>query len=157
MTHQEHPSGPIVCATRGGKACRCTQERAVALAKERHARLIFLYVADPTFASPLDESLEAALVDELTRLGRWLLYIAQSRARRQGLEAEVVVRRGRVQPTIEEFVRESNAATLVVGAPQTSPLPQTFSPDEMNTFVETVQKATGVQVIVEAQVGPPDL
>lgn len=149
--------GPIVCATRGGRICRCTQERAIALAKERDAQLIFLFVADPSFAGPMDKALETALADELARLGRSLLYIAQARARKQGLETEVVVRHGKVQQGIEEFVRQVNASTLVIGAPQTSVVPQAFSSEELQRFVSEVQQGTGVEVVVEAQVERPAL
>jgi nucleotide-binding universal stress UspA family protein len=148
-------TGPIVCATRGGRVCRCTQERAIYLAKERSSELVFLFVADPSFAGPLNDALQAALTDELTRLGRSLLYIAQEHARKQGLEAKVVIRHGPVQQSIEEYVRQVNASTLVIGAPQTSPVPQTFSPEELNNFVAEVQQATGVEVVVEEQVESP--
>ena len=67
---------PIVCATRGGEVSRRTQERAVALAKERGAELIFLCVVDPSFAGLVDEAMVATLTDELQRLGRSLLSIA---------------------------------------------------------------------------------
>lgn len=146
--------GPIVCATRGGSACRCTQERAVALAKERAAKLIFLFVADPSFAGPMDDALEAALTDELTRLGRALLHIAQERAQGQGVDAEVAIRHGQVQQNIEEYVRQVQASTLVVGAPQTSSVPRVFNSEEMNDFATAIQQATGVEVVVEVQMAP---
>ena len=57
--------GPIVCATRGGEASRRTQERAVALARERGDPLIFLFVADTNFTQPANQSLAEALADEL--------------------------------------------------------------------------------------------
>jgi hypothetical protein len=60
--------GPIVCVTRGGEASLRTQERAIQLACERGAALIFLFVADPGFARPVDEKLAAALADELEHL-----------------------------------------------------------------------------------------
>jgi len=107
---------PIVCATRGGEASRRTQERAVALAKERGAKLIFLYVVDRGFAGPVSEALADALEDELKRLGTSLLHIAQARAREQGVEAETAVRFGPVWETIGEYLRRVGAGTLVVGA-----------------------------------------
>jgi nucleotide-binding universal stress UspA family protein len=148
-------TGPIVCATRGGRACRCTQERAIQLAKERGTKLIFLFVADPSFAGPVDDALEAALTDELTRLGRSLLYIAQERAHKQGLEAEIAIRHGRVQQSIEQYIRQVNASTLVIGSPQANSVLQTFSPEELNSFATAVRQATGVEVVVEAQVESP--
>jgi nucleotide-binding universal stress UspA family protein len=149
--------GPIVCATRGGKECRCTQERAIALAQERDTDLIFLFVADPNFAGPMDEPLRVALTDELARLGRSLLYIAQARARKQGVQAEVAIRQGKVQESLEEFVRQVNASTLVIGSPQTSAILQAFSLDELNDFVSEIEQVTGVEVVVEVQGADPVL
>ena len=51
--------GPIVCATRGGEAGRRTQERAIALAKERGTELIFLCIFGPNFAGSLSKALSA--------------------------------------------------------------------------------------------------
>ena len=86
--------GLIVCATRGGEAGRRTQERAIALAKERRAGLIFLCVFDPGFAGPLNSTLSAAVLAEQQWLGRALVSVAQARAREQGVEAGAVVASG---------------------------------------------------------------
>lgn len=141
-------TGPIVCATRGGRVCRSTQERAIELAKEYDTKLIFLFVADPSFAGSVSAALAAALDDELERLGRSLLHIAQQRAREQGVDAEVVVRHGAVQPSIEDYVRQVEASMLVIGAPQTCSVPRTFSSEELNDFALDIKQATGVQVVI---------
>ena len=61
--------GPIVCATRGGEASRRTQERAIALALEWEAPLIFIFVVDSNLDRPIDEELNAIVADVLERLG----------------------------------------------------------------------------------------
>jgi nucleotide-binding universal stress UspA family protein len=138
---------PIVCATRGGEASRRTQERAIALAKEQKSGLIFLYIADPSFAGPVSEALAAALTDELTWLGKSLLWIAQARAQRQGLEAQTVVRHGAVWPTLEDYLRQVNASTLVIGSPRTGAL-HTFTPEKIQRLAQAVRQATDVEVVV---------
>lgn len=138
---------PIVCATRGGEASRRTQERAIALAKEQKSELIFLYIADPSFAGPVSEALAVALTDELTWLGRSLLWIAQARAQKQGLEAQMVVRHGAVWPTLEDYLRQVNAGTLVIGSPRTGAL-HTFTPEEIQRLAQAVRQATDVEVVV---------
>lgn len=140
--------GPIVCATRGGEASRRTQERAIALAGDRQLPLIFLYVADPSLDRPVDEALAAALADELERLGKRLLCIAQTRAREQGIDADMVVRRGLMQHTIKDFLREVNASALILGIPRTSSGTQAFGPDGVPEFAREIQTATGVEVVV---------
>jgi nucleotide-binding universal stress UspA family protein len=139
---------PIVCATRGGEASRRTQERAIALAKERDAELTFLCVVDPTFAGPVKEPLAAALKDELRRLGRSLLCIAQRRAREQGVVAQAVTRCGPVWQNIQEYLHQVNADTLVIGAPRTQSTSQAFDPGDVHRFAETVHQSTDVEVVV---------
>jgi nucleotide-binding universal stress UspA family protein len=140
--------GPIVCATRGGEASRRTQEQAIALALEGKLPLIFLFVADINFAHPANEAIARALADELERLGKRLLRIAQSRAREKGIDAGIVVRRGSVRQVIEGFLKEVNAQTLILGAPQSNSEQQTFTPDELPQFAQEIQASTGVEVVV---------
>lgn len=140
--------GPIVCATRGGEASRRTQERAIALAKERGAELIFLCVFDPGLAGEHNEALAAALKDERRWLGRAVLGIARSRARNQGLHAEAVVLYGPVLETIVSYLRRVEAATLVLGRPKVDSALTAFRPDNVRSFAEQVSKDTGVEVVV---------
>ncbi len=143
---------PIVCATRGGEASRRTQERAVALAREQEAPLIFLFVAD---TSSIKEKMKPSkelvdvLADELEQMGASLLRIAQARAREQGIEADMVVRRGAVRPVLESFLREVDASTLVIGAPEHgAEHPPVFDPAGMDHFAAQIRAGLGVEVIV---------
>ena len=140
--------GLIMCATRGGEVSRRTQERAIALAKEREAELIFVCISDPGFAGPVSEVLEAALADELQWLGRSLLSIAQERARKQGVEARVIADCGSPWQSIEKHVRQMNADTLVIGAPRTDPALPAFGSGDVHRLAEQVHEATGAEVIV---------
>jgi nucleotide-binding universal stress UspA family protein len=140
--------GPIVCATRGGEASRRAQEQAIALARERGDHLVFLFVADTNFAQPNNQALADALADELERLGRRLLCIAQARAKEEGIPADMVVRHGAVRQTIEDFLREVEASTLVLGAPGTGSEMKTFSQEELPQFAQAINLNTGVEVIV---------
>jgi nucleotide-binding universal stress UspA family protein len=140
--------GPIVCATRGGEASRRTQERAIALARERRTPLLFFFVADTNFAQPSNAALTEALAEELEGLGRRLLSIARARAEEQGISADVVVRRGAVRRAIEDFLREVQASTLVLGAPGAGSETKTFSPVELPQFAQEINANTGVEVIV---------
>jgi nucleotide-binding universal stress UspA family protein len=140
--------GPIVCATRGGEVSRRSQERAIALARERGDPLIFLFIADTNFTRPANAALAEALADELERLGKGLLCIAYSRAQEQGVSAEMVVRHGAVRQVIQDFLREVKASTLILGAPGTGSEKKTFSPGEMPQFARQITANTGVEVLV---------
>ncbi len=140
--------GPIVCATRGGEAGRRTQERAIALAKERGSKLLFLCVFDPGFAGHLNRSLFAAVEEEQQWLGRALLSVAQARARQQGVEAGAVVLSGPVLASIEEFLCESGAPTLVIGeAKVDSPL-AAFRQGTVQSCARHVEQNTSVEVVI---------
>lgn len=140
--------GPIVCATRGGEAGRRTQERAVALAKERAAKLIFLCVFDPSSVGNANEGLRAAMVKEQQWLGRALLGIAQARAQKEGVDAGTEVCSGPVLETIEEFLRNVDADALVIGEPKRHSALTAFQPGKVHQFAERIRHDTGVEVVV---------
>ncbi len=141
-------TGPIVCATRGGQASRRSQERAIALAKERGAELIFLCVTDPNFVTVHDEQLEAALTDELRRLGRSLLCIAQSRAEKRGLATEAIVQCGPVWENIEAYLRQVDAATLVIGSSQVESETAEDELGQLEQFAEELRSSLGIEVVL---------
>jgi len=139
---------PIVCATRGGEVSRRTQERAIALANERDTELIFLCVVDPSFVKLVDKSLAETLADELWRMGKSLLSIAQARAKKRGIATQTDVLHGDARQSIEEYIRKVDASTLVIGATKTNSTPQVLGVGNVNHFAEAIHEATGVEVIV---------
>ncbi len=139
---------PIVCATRGGEACRRTQERAIQLAKEQNAELIFLYAADPGIVGPVDESLHEALKKETSRLGTALLHMAQARAEKQGLTAQTLVLQGPAQESIIEYLQELGAGTLVLGAPRSGAAPAVFTSEGIRGFADTIGEETEMDVVI---------
>lgn len=140
----------IICATRGGEACRRTQEKAIALAKERNGELVFLYVVDPGVVEAVGPSLAETMYDEMERLGRSLLYMAQSRARKKGIEAKAFVHHGEVETSIKNFMRETGADILVMGCPRTEATPQAFTQDAIGQFAEMIRQDMNAEVIVVA-------
>jgi nucleotide-binding universal stress UspA family protein len=140
--------GSIVCATRGGEVSRRTQEQAVALAKERGEELIFLYVVDPSFAGTVNEMLKAALTDELTRLGRSLLCIAQARAQEEGIAARTAIRRGPTLQSIQEYLREVDASVLVIGAPRGNVGMRGLDSEEVYEQAEAICGDMGIEMVV---------
>lgn len=140
--------GPIVCVTRGGEASLRTQERAIEMACEWEAALIFLFVADPGFARPVDEKLAVALADELDRLGNELLCIARSRARDHKVDADVVVRHGPARQTLEDFLHEVSASTLVLGVPHTDLGAQAFASGRVPQFAREIGATADVDVVI---------
>jgi nucleotide-binding universal stress UspA family protein len=140
--------GPIVCATRGGEASRRTQERTIALARERETPLVFIFIVDPNFIKPADKALAEVVMDELEQLGRRLLCIAQARAYEHGIQAEMAIRHGDVQQTVENFLREVSASMLVIGAPKGNSGRAVFDPAAMSQFAQQIRASLGVEVVV---------
>lgn len=140
--------GTIVCATRGGEAGRRTQERAIALAKERGADLIFLCVNELDPAGDYNEALAAALEKEQQWLDRALLATAQARAQKQGVDAGAVCLTGPVMETIQSYLGRVGASTLVLGQPKVDSALAAFQPTRVHSFAEEVRLGTDVEVIV---------
>jgi nucleotide-binding universal stress UspA family protein len=139
---------PFVCATQGGEVSRRTQEKAIDLAKEQGAELIFLYVADMSSVGPVDDSLVEVLKDEMARLGRALLRIALGRAHEQGLTAQAVVVHGSLQQSVKDYLRQVEAGMLVIGTPRTSGALQVFTPAGIQQFAQAVRDEMDVEVVV---------
>jgi nucleotide-binding universal stress UspA family protein len=118
------------------------------MALQREADLIFLYIVDPSFAGAMDEAMAVTLSDELQRLGKCLLQIAEGRAIVHGVTAQLALREGELQPTIEAFIREVGASALVIGSPQSGPEPQAFDEGRLRAFVQGIEQATGTEVVV---------
>ena len=106
----------ILCPTRGGEASVPNQERAIAIAKERGARLVFLHVSDvrflDTMASPILVDVEA----ELEGMGEFLLAMAQERAEKAGVSADAVVRCGAFSEALKSVIQELQITVLVLGS-----------------------------------------
>ena len=137
----------IVCATRGGEGSRAVQMVAVRRAKESGQPLTFLFVTDPASLGAVDEMLIPALREELHWMGQTLLSIAHQRALLAGLEAEVVIRVGKVEAEIGRYLHESGANLLLLGAPRGTTA-NVFGDDAIEKFADSLQKATNVPVEV---------
>ena len=105
----------ILCPTRGGEASFPNQDRAIDLAKERGAEMLFLYVSNVRF---LSRAASAVLVDmqrEMDELGEFMLLMAQERAAAAGVRARTSVRQGMFREALAAVCSEEGVATIVLG------------------------------------------
>ena len=86
--------------------------------------------------------------DELRRLGRSLLHIAQARAKAQGVEAQTVCIAGPVWANIENTLRDVGASALVIGLPKSARTLDAFGSGEAEKVIQSLQQSTGVEVVV---------
>lgn len=135
--------GKILCATRGGEASRQTQDKAIALAKERGDELIFLYVVDIHF---LDKTAAPIVVDvgnEVTKMGEFLLLIAQERASEQGVAAATIARKGHVREELKRAALEEGVSLVVLGRPVGAE--SVFQLASLQAFAAEIEAETGVE------------
>jgi nucleotide-binding universal stress UspA family protein len=138
--------GKILCATRGGEASYRTQEKAIALAKERGDMLLFLYVADLHF---LDRTAGSGVVDvegELTKMGEFLLLMAQERAHKAGVEASLITREGDVRKQIKAAAVEEDVDLVVLGKPADKA--SRFKLESLWAFAAEIEEQTGIPAII---------
>jgi nucleotide-binding universal stress UspA family protein len=138
--------GTILCATRGGEGSYQTQDNAIALAKEQADDLIFLFVVDISFLSQIAAPIVVDVESRLEHMGRFQLAMAQERAAAQGIDAQAVVRRGRLRPELAALARERDATLILLGRP----LERTavFEEDALQAFAAGLEAETGVEVRV---------
>ena len=137
----------ILRPTRGGEASYPNQDRAIALAKERNADLLLLYVSNVRF---LDRLAGPVLVDvetELDEMGEFLLAMAQERAEQAGVPAKSLVLRGVFREALAQVLKDHpEVTTVVLGAAVegTSVTPAGYLED----LVQWCHAEHGVEVIV---------
>lgn len=110
--------GTILCPTRGGEASLRAQDAAIALALKEGKLLIFLYVVDTHFLDRTARAVRPDVVkEEMARMGEFLLAMAQERARKQDIEAEMRIRHGELCEELKKAACEEWADIVVLGRP----------------------------------------
>ena len=108
-------SNIILCPTRGGKESYPNQDRAIALAKERGAEVLFLYITNVEF---LDLTAAPILIDietEMDEMGEFMLAMAQERADKASVKATTLVHRGHFREVLIDVLEERQIDTVVLG------------------------------------------
>jgi nucleotide-binding universal stress UspA family protein len=136
----------LVCAIRGGQASKKTQEKAIDIAKERGFNITFLYVIDQNLIEKSDDRIMVELKDEVVRMGRLILRIARTRAKKKGVEADFVTGEGTVREAIEKCILEKKADLLILGSPKEEHNQKYFKTEQIEKFAELITESTGVKV-----------
>lgn len=135
--------GKILCATRGGEASYRTQDAVIALAKERGDELLFLFVVDIGFLDKTERAVRPDVaVEEMSRMGEFLLAMAQERARKEGVPANYLLRRGELQDELKVVAREEGVDLVVLGQP--AGVGSAFVPADLEAFAAEIEAETGV-------------
>jgi nucleotide-binding universal stress UspA family protein len=137
--------GTILCPTRGGEASYRTQDAAIEQALQEGKLLIFLYVVDTHFLDRTERAVRPDVVtEEMTRMGEFLLAMAQERARKQGIHAEMRVRQGELREELKLAVHQEHADLVVMGRPVDDE--SAFRLAALESFAAEITEETGAQV-----------
>jgi len=90
----------ILFATRGGEEGYRTQDKAIAMAKDRGDTLLFLYVVNLQFLDKTAAPIVVDVEDEISDMGEFLLLMPKERAAEQGVEANTICRKGNLRQEI---------------------------------------------------------
>ena len=106
----------ILAPTRGGERSFPNQDYAIRLAKERKARLIFLYINDVQFLNTVASPVIVDVAkDELEEMGEFLVAMARERALKGEVDAETLVKNGGFQEVLDEVIQDFEVTTLAMG------------------------------------------
>lgn len=136
--------GTILCATRGGEASNRTQEKVIALAKERGDDLLFLFVVDLHF---LDKTAAPIVVDvknDIAEMGEFLLLMAKERAANENVEARILIREGELIEELMQAALDEGVSLIVLGRPIGEG--SVFKLAELEQLAERMETDTGINV-----------
>lgn len=136
----------ILCPTRGGQASYPNQDKAISIAKERQAELIFLYVSSIQFLDHLASPKVFDIETELDEMGEFLLTMATERAKQAGISATGIVERGSFRQVLLKVIEKYQIDTVVLGKSrlETSVLPPEFIGD----LAKDLGTHTGIEFIL---------
>ena len=138
----------IFCAVRGGPDSEQTIKYAVSLAKEQGVRLIFLYVVSLELFASSSNARSESIAKELSRMGEFILLMAQAKAATEGVAADTFVRRGNIPEQIQAACEEMRPETLIMGKPRPENKESFFKGDEQEAFAKSLEGECGVNVIL---------
>jgi nucleotide-binding universal stress UspA family protein len=137
----------ILCATRGGEASRRTQDLVVAMAKEKGATVLFLYVVDVEFLKLTARGVRPDVVTtEMEHMGEFLLAMACERAAAQGVQAEMCLRHGPLVEALESAAREEGVDAIAFGRP--TGLDSSFSLSDLENLALRIEEDTGIKTYI---------
>jgi hypothetical protein len=137
----------ILCATRGGEASLRTQDAVIAMAKEKGATVLFLFVVDVEFLKLTARGVRADVVTaELEHMGEFLLAIACERAAAHGVKAEMCLRHGPLLDALESAARDEGADAIAFGRPAGPE--STFSMIDLERLTARIEEEVGIETYI---------
>jgi nucleotide-binding universal stress UspA family protein len=149
----EHPY--ILCPVRGGPESRDTVTKAIDLALEKDARLVFFHIVDAEFlgSSGFRQPIKV-IYSELKEMSQFVMLVLKDRAERRGVkQVDIVIREGNVRKQLQRAAVETHASVIVMGKPVRSPGSNNFKLKEFEGFVEELEKMGDIRIMMVEPVG----
>ena len=108
----------ILCAIRGGPSSQPTILRSIQLARETRQTIHFLYVVNLDFLTHTSSSKTNHISKEIEEMGEFILISAQEQAQAEGVQAEGIIRDGKVIEEIIAWCEENQPSYVILGQPQ---------------------------------------
>jgi len=138
----------ILCAIRGGPDSEPTIAYAVSLAEEQRARLTFLYVVSLELFHSSSKARSESVAKELSRMGEFILLMAQAKAARVGVAADMFVRHGNIPEQILAACEEMSAEIVIMGKSRDGNKENFFGRAAQEDFIKRIKFEYGVKVIL---------
>ncbi|MEJ5375237.1 MAG: universal stress protein [bacterium] len=140
----------IVCAVTGSEASERAALEAAFLARESQAPLVFLYAVDASFVHGMTVEVRPEFAEKsLEHMGRQILERMEEIARKEGVQAKGLLKRGRLMDVIKKVVLEEGADLLVLGKEKPSFFEKVlFKQEEVEDHVDELRKRTSVEVML---------
>lgn len=142
-------SNIILCPTRGGKGSYPNQDRAIAIAKERGAEVLFLYITNVQFLGLTAAPKLIDIENEMDEMGEFMLTMAQERAENASVNALTRVQRGQFREVLIDFIEEHRINTVVLGSSAGGT--GVITAEYIQELVDEISGKTGVEFIVVDQ------
>jgi len=137
----------IVCAIRGGPHSQPTILQAISTARQYQIPVHFLYVVNLDFLEHTEQSRTHVIEQEMRSMGEFICLKAQIEARREGVQANIVVREGNVAEEIIAVCQEVKADYVIIGRPKGEHENNLFDLERLEKFKQMLETRSGVTVI----------
>ena len=137
----------ILCAIRGGPSSHPTISASIELAQKTGETIYFLYVVNLDFLTHSSSSKTNHISQELHEMGEFILLSAQERASGEGVQAEGVIREGRVVEEIISHCAEQCPMYVILGRPEEEGEDNLLSIERLQIFADRIKEVCEAQVI----------
>lgn len=141
----------ILCAIRGGPSSQPTITTSIQLARDNQETIYYLYVVNLDFLTRTSSSKTNHISKEIEEMGEFILLGAQEQAKEEGVEAEGIIRDGKVVEEIISCCEELSPTYVVLGRPQEDRENNLLTLERLQAFAERIEEACQAQVIYASE------